>query len=289
MKPVVGSRESMGNVTARRSLLPRLAGGGFLLIAIMSGCTSTQTPSRTSATAVLDATTGSVTLPFDAYWPTLEDTNRLSLAADTRVAACMDRAGQDYVADPAAVTPGYQSWARYGVWRLDDARQFGYDPPGAAEQQPSVSSAAQAALDACLVAPDLVGLRQTDYFTPETMRTYPFMRLPSIGSTEQAGQLIDQWRECVIASGFVPPEKPTGDGDMVWTPSDLADLTREEQIATAVADVKCKERLDLVKKLADLDAARQQVVIDEHKSEFEAFRQVWLPMRSAADKVLSGR
>lgn len=278
----------MGHVRALSAFAPsRMT--GWTLVLVLAGCTSHELPTAAGATAAVDADTGTVTLPFDRYWPTLEDTNRLATALDVVVARCMDEAGEPHEPASTEVLPAYQSTARYGVWRMVDARQRGYEPPGVAAKGAELSAAQQKAYDACLQSPETSGLHQTDYFTPQTMRTYQYMRLPPLSTVDEAMRAIDKWRSCMTEAGYVPPRRTVAGADLDWIPADLDRMTVEEQLKTAVADVRCKDKLGLVQELANLDADRQQKMIDEHKTDLEAFRQVWLPMRAAADKVLGAR
>ena len=57
---------------------------------------------------------------------------------------------------------------------------------------------------------------------------------------------------------YVPPRRTVAGADLDWIPADLDRMTVEEQLKTAVADVRCKDKLGLVQELANLDADRQQ-------------------------------
>jgi hypothetical protein len=256
---------------------------------VLASCSSGDS-SAPAVKAKVDPASGSVVLPFDEYWPTPEDTGRLAYALNLTLSACMRKHGITYPAVRPPASAALTSWGAYGVWRMDDARRYGYDPPvpdRKSLQEPQLQGREAQQEEQCLQTPEAKALRLSTYYRPEVMQQYSFMRLPPVTSTPAGKQVLDEWRSCLTQAQVpVPPAVPDG-APVVWVSPDLDKATPEQRIKDAVADVTCKQKVDLVQRIADLEAAAQQAVVKDHQDELAAFRQIWLPMRQQADRAIA--
>ncbi len=273
-----------GATVAARGLL-----GVVLAGLVLTGCSSGEAEAP-AVKAKVDPASGSVTLPFDEYWPTPEDTGRLAHALNITLSACMRKHGFTYPAVRPPASLALTSWAAYGVWRMDDARRYGYDPPvpdAKSLREPVLTGAAAKQQEQCLEAPEAKNLRLGTYYRPDVMQQYRFMQLPPVTGTEEGRKVVAEWRSCLDGKKVPVPPEPAEGVAMAWVSPEMESKTPEQRIQYAVADVTCKQQVDLVQRLADLEAAAQQAVVKDHQDELVAFRKIWLPMRENADRVLA--
>jgi hypothetical protein len=219
-----------------------------------------------------------VTLPYEAFQPTAADLANLRYALSLTVAACMSKHGLPYPVVKPQVSRALNAWAKYGVWRADDARRFGYSPPTTVQPHSFELSTGQRRQEAvCLALPEAQPLKVSYYLSPEVMQQYQFMRLGNIVASDEAMPVMHAWRACLSQHGVPLPPVIKKDYTSVWMAWDLEDATPQQRIVAAVADVRCKDSVDFVRTLADL----------EHPGQFAAFRKLWLPMRVKAAQVIA--
>lgn len=246
------------------------------------------TPS-TPVRAVVDPGSGAVTLPFDAYWPTERDLSDLGYALNIAVAQCLAKQGISYRAVRPPATPALSSWRKYGVWRLEDARKYGYQapiPPGDGAL-PELDEEHAEQESKCRSAPETEKLRIGFYYRADLLAQYRFMKLPPAVSMEQGRSVLADWHACLTKAGVPAPPLPEADSAVLWMSPELERATEEDRFRAAVSDVECKTEVKLVQRLADVEANAQQAVIEQHGTEMEAFRRTWLPMRKAAAQVIA--
>jgi hypothetical protein len=79
---------------------------------------------------------------------------------------------------------------------------------------------------------------------------------------------------------------PTRSQEYDWTPPKVAGMSSAARVSTAVADVKCKEKVHLVQRLADIEAGIQLKLISQHVAALAAYRTLWRARLVAAQKVI---
>jgi hypothetical protein len=230
----------------------------------------TTSSSSESTHAVLDEDAGVIRMPIDDWAWSAEDYAVERTAVAHYVVGCLQDAG--YEAEflgPLPPDPGRD--AGYGVWRIADAE---------AERYASVFPASEAELAGAGSAWDREAVprsasRDCHQEALEAGLTYDPLdfevgshpEAPEIGysdamSTDAAQQVRAEWRDCLTARGVPVPTSP--EAGMV--PDGVYAMALEEQIRIAAVDVECKQELDTVQQLADLDAALQAEYIEANRS-----------------------
>jgi hypothetical protein len=242
------------------------------------------------AKAAVDQTRGTVTLPLDQFMPTAAERNTFTYAVDIKAAECAKSKGVDFrPIDLRTSTPD----AGFGVWQLDRAEKYGYDrlpAPGQAAttaRNGAMSETESNVIYACQVKPELKSVK----FPSAALGKLRFMRtLSSVRpiDTKQGQSVLKEWQDCLKASGITPPGMPEQFQEYDWTPPEVKGMNTEARLRTAVTDVKCKEKVRLVQRLADIQAGMQQKVISEHASELVAYRDLWRARLATAQKVIDG-
>ncbi|MDJ0336747.1 hypothetical protein [Cryobacterium sp. PH31-O1] len=191
------------------------------------------------------------------------------------------RATQDWDSIPAIPD------RRYGAWSQTDAEKNGYELP----QSPQ--SAALTTLEDGLGDDWWEAFEscqsKVELFPIMGFNTAPDTSPVDVGMNESFTALLASsafdsvradWTSCIVAQGVVP-DSESG----VLVPEIPA--AGEEQLRVAAIDVACKESLNSVQKLADVEAQGQMAYIDEHESELKAYRDKVDDVLFAVRKVLA--
>jgi hypothetical protein len=205
----------------------------------------------------------------------------LSAAQDLVVATCMADAGfgEYYEFDESALSVGLRDHginSSYGVWMADEVREHGYAGtsivPDSDRQGLPLTAAAEEALEGCNRAPLEAGLVHDQSVSDEWDAIAPAGVTPT-GETEEARAVVEQWVACLRENGVAPPEK---DGDRIplGVPAGALDASFEEQVRVGLIDVACKEGLDVVQRLADIDAVEHVAYLERGGREYLERRRV---------------
>ncbi|MFE9426457.1 hypothetical protein ACFYNO_26245 [Kitasatospora sp. NPDC006697] len=232
------------------------------------------TTAATTAAPAVAVPASSLHLPIEAYLLSTADSTRLQTARAALIGSCMKRFGADYT---PAVTAGPRSQManRYGPTDPDTARTYGYHAPDA--QRPANGQPSAPALPPDLAAvlghgagaPQLPG-------APPAPATYHGLAVPPGGCVGEADRALtagggilqdDQaavdinfqdyqrsladagvtaafarWSSCMAAQGYRYDNPQSAVNDTRWrTPAPSA-----QEIATAAADVACKQQAGVV-------------------------------------------
>jgi hypothetical protein len=232
-----------------------------------------------------------VTLPLDSYEQvSVQEQQALAAAGDQLTARCMAAAGFSYpvAAQPGSGAANVQSIeaAGYGVASLAEAETYGYrqrgagGPPGSlvalpgfvAEQQKHGAAWTSALLgfvpgsragarqhQGCLQAADtaLYGSLNGDP-NPDPVPGIAFQAAQWTQSYPLVLAVERAWSACMARSGF-RYQNPGQAQDRNWPASPTA-----AEIATAVADVRCKTRTNLVNTWLTVEAAYQAALISQN-------------------------
>ncbi|GAA1992740.1 hypothetical protein GCM10009738_86960 [Kitasatospora viridis] len=226
-----------------------------------------------TAPAVADPVAG-LHLPIEAYLLSTADSTRIQTARAALIGSCMRRFGADYT--PAVAAGGRSQMAnRYGPTAPDTARTYGYHAPDAQRpangrpSAPALPPALAAVLGHGAGAPQPPG-------SPAAPDTYHGLAVPPGGCVGEADRALtagggivqdDQtavdinfqdyqrsltdaavtaafarWSSCMAARGYWYDNPQSAVNDTRWrTPAPSA-----QEIATAGADVACKQRAGVV-------------------------------------------
>lgn len=231
-----------------------------------------------TAKAVVDATTGSIVLPIDAYFLTPTERTEIGNARALAMSLCAEQKG---VTVPWEAKPPLQETSRrYGVWVMEEVQRFGYAVPDEiipTAPPPDASGTIDdslAVFEECNSSdPAVVALRY------EQIRPgFDVSRLDGISAaalgTPDANEVFSEWETCLHAAGL---QRDTSISPFAIQGATL-DIS-EANVRIAVLDVQCKEQTNFVQRLADIEASIQGPIVTEHESEL-------LEMRSEYEAVL---
>lgn len=257
---------------------------------------------------------GQITLPLDAYQMSLDDTVRVDRAVYVLVTRCMGSFGFDYdepFNERSTSGPTTVNARRYGLLDEAHAAAYGYKPGPAGPSEKDQAEATGTLLQESPEARNILGgkggpssyrgrkvppggcfgeaRRQVakggppfDPQLPEKMATDSFMRMENDSRVQAAYR---RWSKCMAREGFDYPSSRAANNDERWsTPKPTA-----AEIAVAVADVRCKKRVNLVGVRMAVETAYQRQLIEQNA---EALHMVETgnqrTLRNAAD-VLAGQ
>lgn len=217
-------------------------------------------------------------LPIEAYLPTKADTQLISGARDTLIDACMEKAGfAEWAPAPDLPELGGKTltdW-RYGVHDAEQVASRGYHPD-ASEQK-----AYDAAMDAGAVdesGADDGTLRgcvaQADGEVPPAQEDGLAQQISGDAyraSMENPDVLaaFAKWSSCMSGKGYSYKEPMEASDDPRFNdPYQVTDL----EIATAKADVACRDQYDVEKTWFDAEVALQQAAIQKHQAELDGLK-----------------
>lgn len=237
-------------------------------------------------TATVDEATGAIVLPLDSYWPSQLESADLASAQRVAMIRCKASKGVTSIDEVRRVISD-APMHRFGVWRLADAERYGYLEPMSDEKLAALADNAdpsqgpsQAEIDAaheCVREDPMVKVLN------EQPATGPWEK--AVAAADEAAQqsrawddAVDDWARCLEDQGVgVDRESLIPDGVDARALDERR--VRPEDVALAVTDVTCKRQEDTIQRLANIVAAAQAPVIEQHKARF-------LEQRAALDKQL---
>ncbi|MGE5830610.1 MAG: hypothetical protein ACM30G_19920 [Micromonosporaceae bacterium] len=249
-------------------------------------------------------------LPLDAYRPTAIQQITLTRARNALIKACMKRFGFDYpVVTPNAASLSSGNARRYLLADPVSAAQRGYHPPQAlidaskaAQSGPTLSPAALSVVS---------GKGQSSYngqavpeggcngeasrrlvkglpATPPNLSIVDELSGDSYNRSLQHTRLragFASWSECMKKSGYSYRTPHDANNDRVFA----TEIPSPQEIATAVADVSCKEETNLVGIWAAVDQAYQSRSIVKNELKLNEVKQSMnVSLRNAADVLAAG-
>jgi len=257
-------------MTRHRSLVLTSVASAVL---VLTACTGGNIDDFPAVHAIVDAETGSIALPLDAYVATDREGYLIEHANALMVDDCMEKSGYDFPrADDAWDTKFIPAERRYGLRSATEAAASGYDIPT------DSTSAEISRLEetyptrwwdtvwACIDSIDQIPMSVANSSEHQTV--------VDIGIAEARGhaqksdawvEATNEWADCLSDRGI-----PTSSDDQ-YSPT-LPEDDAAAQKRYAVADVACKKQVDYVQRLGDVEAKYQAIYIDDHEEELEDFR-----------------
>lgn len=237
-------------------------------------------------TAEVDPSTGRITLPADRFQPTMEESDLLSTAASTAIADCAAERGVSFQPAVSAFDPVYAVSNRYGVWTREMAQRFAFTTPMTAADLSAngirVEGAATAdadpgpppnahlttedreILDECAGAAEVKQFDASALLGPGPWGD-EIQAATEAAFAREAVQVFDDYAACLVEHGH------QADPANVYVAQGAdPQVIDEEQTLLALAVVDCKTSVDMVTRLATLEAAAQAPVIDRHAAELIA-------------------
>jgi hypothetical protein len=224
-------------------------------------------------------------LPLDRYRLSPAQATTLSRARNLLYAGCMGRFG--FHLEPprgGGPVPFVGNEQRYGIDDERQASKHGYHPavpPASQSGEPSLSVAAAAVADGTgpgtykgrrVPAGGCLGQALRELGRGGPVPADPGLAerlgLESYVRTSQSGPMrpvFSQWSACMGQAGFDYANPRKANNDPAWrTPRPS---TRE--VATAVADARCKRQVHLVDRWATVETAYQQQQVAQHAEQLE--------------------
>lgn len=263
----------------------------------LSACTAATAeapPGAPLLTASVDEDAGTIALPADQFFLTEAELDEVVSASGVAMINCLEAAGIESVEGRGRVIPDNDMSRVYGLWRMADAEQYGYITPESDEKLEALarnsrgggemSEAELAARHECATTPELIRF-QNPYPKADWVSELSAASSAAESSVEWQA-VISEWEECLADAGVeVEPGALTPTG-LDYTAIDRREVT-ESDVRIAVADVTCKHDVDLIQRLADLEAAAQSPVIAQHRDEMLAARAELDAILADARRVLT--
>ncbi|MFC4066339.1 hypothetical protein [Actinoplanes subglobosus] len=231
-------------------------------VLLAAGCTPAEV-----ATPVI-RTGSDIRLPLDEYLLTDEQIQLISSAHTVLGRRCLARLGLRWPKpEPSAeAVPEPRNARRYYVLELDEARARGYR--AARPQRPSVvgeepdpeAVAAWTREGGCAVKASRALSVGGSGVDPQVLQLQTFSRMQTDARVHEAN---DRWSRCMRDAGYTYPDPETADSDPRWTQT--PDATPVE-IATATADVLCKQRTRLPDTMFAVETALQEEVVAQNRA-----------------------
>ncbi|WP_432077002.1 hypothetical protein [Streptomyces wuyuanensis] len=217
-------------------------------------------------------------LPVEAYAPTASETRVISVARDKLIDECMAKAGfEQWVPAPDLPELGGDTptdW-RYGVHDAAQAAKHGYHPDPARQRAYDEalavgavdrSGADEGALKGCATTADAQVPPAQEAGIVQEINAQSFKAAEDSPSVEEA---FRQWSACMKSKGYVYARPMDANDDPRFAARDeVTDL----EIATAKADVECRDRHQVEKTWFDAEVRLQQSAIKKHHAALVAAR-----------------
>ncbi|GAA1406080.1 hypothetical protein ACFQZ4_01345 [Catellatospora coxensis] len=228
-------------------------------------------------------------LPLDPYLIGPDQTRPISQATEALARSCMLRFGFDMPPSPVIPAPYTRHERRYGLIDAAAAAVDGYRPSkaiaagGRKPERAPFSAAAQAVVTGNgpkvhngLAVPDggcmgearrrleegIGKVSQPDLAEQLSRDSYARSQ-----EDDRVVQAFGRWSECMSRAGFDYTDPHQAINDPGWQ----GDRPGEREIATALADARCKKEVDLVAIWATVETAYQQQAVQRHG---EALREI---------------
>lgn len=204
--------------------------------------------------AVVDVENGQIELPLDRYFHSDQEMWAMEYASDLLMADCMEEEGLQFKALDYREQE-VRTTRRYGIWRKVEALALGYrKPPDDAIRTEAMALNAgdpspewQARYQTCIKDQRLADLRVDA--PPNGLEGLDSYELAMVSDDGAAAWRA--WADCLEGQGLTPPSE----GE--WISRGWATANLERQISTAIADVDCKDSLNTVQVMADIEAEYQ--------------------------------
>ncbi|WP_271395884.1 hypothetical protein [Neomicrococcus lactis] len=241
--------------------------GVFLLLA-STACGSEDARPNESVTATLNAETMQIGFPVDAYGMSAEDRQIVGHAEAILIDRCMSAEGfgNPYLAyyQRDRGSEQFPDW-RYGVWNAPYVAKNGIGKRGNEVDETKLPEAQLSALVNCSRANTLRIIDDSEVVQgepPTVLFTASLRGFEAATSGDEGRKIRAEWVACLESVGFRPMPDERSMLVQVSGPEDS-----EEFLTAIVADAKCKDQLNTVQRLADIDANQQQAYLEQHEAE----------------------
>ncbi|MGK5630410.1 hypothetical protein [Streptomyces sp. URMC 123] len=256
---------------------------------VVAGCSApaARTGHRAEAAPPMTDEARALVLPFDAYEASLADYYTLRDAQDALTRTCMRERGFDWpVIDRPTAVDENRNRRRYGVIEPAVAERFGYhatpdllDPYGVSGREDRRDARLSDEEDRAANAPDTGCVITAHRKLLDDARADVDLKLfNDLGERALAAardepdtaRALREWSACMRGAGFDYPGPYEAMKDDRWWKDDT--LPTRQEIAVAVADVRCKQRSGLVEAWFAAEKRLQERAIRDHPAYFTALK-----------------
>lgn len=278
----------------RRTWMPVLA----TILAVAAGCATHQAEDSPDVPAA-SAQTRELSVPLDAYKMSRLDLWTIEYAEDLVTRDCMRSRGLDWelLPPPPAVDPDPLNRRRYGVIEPEVAARYGYHlpplPPESAAREAVWARRDRLPAKEHAAAYDDHGCRSDararlragiDDFDNSRLADFSSRAFQDSFNHPQVRAAFTQWSRCMASAGFRYPDPFAALQDKTWSESARP---KEPEIATAKADVECKQQVILPAIWSSAEEDIQNSLIQTNADEFQSFRKAKDTELEAARLVLT--
>lgn len=289
--------------------------GIVALLVCASACASDQTEPLVTSSPEVGADTA-IVLPLDRYFAKPQDEVLVDRAFTILVRDCVSQFGLEWVrdlSDDLPQVPTRTNARRYGIRSAEDAAANGYSRPAGAARVSWRRVIATAP-----PAPHPSPRSDVEAIFSGAIREYNGRPVPEGGCFADSQRRLDEgapafngyglveglhaessnraekdsrvqavwslWSGCMANKGFDYTTPWEANDDPQW--GSAANKTRE--IATATADVACREQTNLVGIWHAVDVAYQHQLIEEHQHELDALLELIEVQKRNAARIIAG-
>jgi hypothetical protein len=276
--------------------------GAAALVFLAAGCAAPPQEVSKTVLAAAPEPTKEVThlvLPLDRYQLSVNDIYLIESAKDHVTRGCMKKRGYDWeVIDHRKQYPDVRNRRRYGVIEMQVAQEMGYKSNARLLGSTDVTArkmdrearldpkARKAALDPADGCYKLAGdqLERGNEENEDLVNKLNVNSLDEALKSPRVAPGMRSWVRCIAAKGHVYKDFYIASEDPRWAKSKTPSRAERE---TAVADVACKQKADLVKVLSETEQSIQEKDIREHKAYFARLEAAKERHLAAARAVLA--
>jgi hypothetical protein len=252
-------------------------------VLVAAGCTSGE------MAAPVIRSGSDIRLPLDEYLLTDEQIQPINNAHTVLGRRCLARLGLSWPG-PGASAPGLaepRNARRYYVLELDDARARGYRaelpqrPSDEGTEPDPKAVAAWTRAGGCATAASRVLSVGGAGVDPQILQLETFSRMQADPRVHEAN---DRWSRCMRDEGYTYPDPAAADSDPRWAQTPTATPV---EIATATADVLCKQRTRVADTMYAVETALQQQVVAENRAGLLEVRAMHQATLDKANRILA--
>lgn len=229
-----------------------------------------ETPAQELPRAIVDEAAGTITTPIDEWSLSPQEHAEMDTAREVFIARCLTDAGYGDLFELVGPVPAEnQDGVNFGLWRHQTLMTSGYEQDIPASPNRFARGAdGEEALEhqrACVAQTIEAGLS----YDPGQFEEIAPTGITPADYTPEGTAVIDEWKQCLSQRGVEPPGQDEG-----MVPPAVWDASPEETIRIGEIDLACKDDLDTVQRLADIQAAEEVEYIARAKDYLEQRRAV---------------
>ncbi|MFG2235174.1 hypothetical protein ACGFNX_35155 [Streptomyces sp. NPDC048723] len=250
-----------------------------LLLPLLSACTAGaagpgETPGPTAAHRLADSK--ALKLPLDDYLLTTIDAGALARGRDSLMQRCLTELGAPYTPKAVGSTDIETNERRYGLADAELAKEHGYHVPDMdkrAEDYPaSVMPLVRGEVTTYNGVPvpqgGCIGEAQRELHEVELQDALNLphkLNMESYTKSQKAPAVVkatEEWSNCMKESGHTYPDPLAAINDKEFSAATPG--THEKEVA--LADVLCKQKVNLIGVWSDAESEYQRFLIESHSS-----------------------